>query len=114
MRNDSPDIKNYTYTLKHPYRCRFEKGQQHKSIHFTDKVKCVDHHGNCGCINRSQCQTYHVDKELGYFLHYRIGHKASEKCGNKTKDCVYYDPIIYKYKNDLERNMEVALGAIYN
>ena len=100
--------------FKHPYRGSFRKGEQVKAFHFTDKVKYLNHHWNCGCLDPAKCKTYHVDIELAYYLHYRIGWKVSDECQSyKINDCIHYDPIIYQYKSVLEQNMIKALVEIF-
>jgi hypothetical protein len=99
---------DFMYTMSHVYRGFIYDNK--KCIHDTTKVLNAEHHKNVGCIDPGICQSYLVNIEDGYFLHYRIGWDI--KC--RKQKCVKYDPIVLKYKTRLESAMKNVLAHIFN
>ena len=72
----------------------------------------VGHHFHIGCVDPGgKCRAYFVEHEDGYFLHHRFGVRVKNWC--KDRKCARYDPIVLKYKTQLENNMKSTLGQIF-
>ena len=110
LKENSSGSENLMYTTSHLYRVK-SSTRFLKCIHKTNKVLNVKHHENIGCVNPGMCLTHNVKTKDGYFLHYRIGWKVSDQCGDKK--CVTKDPIVLKYKPRLEKNVKNVLAQIF-
>ena len=97
--------------MTHLHRGQFQTMAQ-KCIHVTNLSMSAHHHGKAGCIGPPHCGTYIVNRNEGYFLHYRYGWTVADQCKLNPKCLVKYDPVILKYKTRLENNMKSVLAQI--
>jgi hypothetical protein len=55
-----------------------------------------------------------ISPNQSYFMHYKREHKVPENCSLQDKrDCAIKDTIMWKYYEQLNQNMKIALKNIF-
>lgn len=106
--------------MRHVYRKHFtSKGEYNKCFHVVSKVLAVHNHFPIECLpdhekDNVTCYGHFIDPKYGYLLHHKKENILPEKCTHKNaRLCSTYDPIIWKYYNQVNFQVRYALRHIF-
>ena len=99
------------------------RGYRIKCFHVVKNVLTVHNHYPLLCIRDNQkygkCHGHTISINESYIMHYKKEIQFPQNCEQKDlTNCTIYDPIMWKYKQKLDRNMEYTMSTfgyvIYN
>jgi hypothetical protein len=114
---DDNSIESYLYTMRHIYRQEVKKYAV-KSFHVVRNVEFTFNHFPLKCLESKgelDCPYHYISPNQSYFMHYKQEHKIPENCNFEDKrSCAIKDTVMWKYYEELNQNMKIALKNIFN
>ena len=104
--------------MRHINREQIDKpGSYAKCFHVVKNVLTVHNHFPLLCIRGNgygRCSGHTISINKSYVLHYKKTVEFPRNCRKKYRaNCTVYDPIMWKYKQKLGRNMKDAMSNIF-
>ncbi len=114
---DDDSIESYLFTMRHIYRKKFMRFGE-KSFHATRNVEFSCHHVPLKCLQyerENDCPFHYISKNQSYVMHYNRNGFVSNKCSfHDKRRCAIKDTIMWKYYEELNHNMKIALKNIFS
>ncbi len=116
IEDGSDRFEPHLYTMRHTYRQELKK-TAYKCFYKTRNIYTANNHMPWKCLKPkgiTRCVNHFVDPKMGYFLHFKKDILWPENCKSKDKrKCAVYDPILWKYSQNLNRNMKITFRNIF-